>query len=272
MRFRVNGQRAGFSLIELSIVLVILGLLAGGVLSGQSLIRAAELRSVSQDISRFNTAIYSFRDKYMALPGDMANAQTFWPGGTLCAPGDKAGTGVCNGDGNGQIMPSSASVAGDVPDEIFQFWLHLAKAGLIEGSYTGRAGPSSTASGRGAVPGSNAPRGRIANTGYSVEYWGNQSGSSITWNGNYGNAYIFGGAQSVNPPETEVLKPEEAWNIDKKLDDGMPSTGFITTFFRYSYNPHKLTDHCTDGDGDGTANYNLISSSVVCNLMIKTGF
>ena len=68
---------SAFSLVELSIVLVILGLLVGGVLSGQSLIRAAELRSVTTEYSRYTTAISSFRDKYFALPGDMSNATSF---------------------------------------------------------------------------------------------------------------------------------------------------------------------------------------------------
>ncbi|PZU43073.1 MAG: prepilin-type cleavage/methylation domain-containing protein, partial [Sphingomonas sp.] len=67
-------QTHGFSLVELSIVLVILGLLTGGILGGQSLIRAAEIRSIGVDFNRFSTATYTFRDKYMGLPGDITNA------------------------------------------------------------------------------------------------------------------------------------------------------------------------------------------------------
>lgn len=62
-------QCKAFSLVELSIVLVILGLLTGGILAGQSLIRAAELRAVSTEYSRYITATQSFRDKYFAVPG-----------------------------------------------------------------------------------------------------------------------------------------------------------------------------------------------------------
>ena len=75
---RVTRTDGGFSLLELSIVLVILGLLAGGVLSGKSLIRAAELRTIGTERDRFRTAMYAFRDKYFMLPGDISNATSFW--------------------------------------------------------------------------------------------------------------------------------------------------------------------------------------------------
>lgn len=100
----------GFSLVELSIVLVILGLLTGGILAGQSLIRAAELRSVITTTDRYQAAVYSFRDKYFALPGDMRNATSFWgdqaTGPSACADaGITDGTpGTCNGNGDGLII------------------------------------------------------------------------------------------------------------------------------------------------------------------------
>lgn len=71
-------SRSGFSLVELSIVLVILGLLTGGVLGGRALIRAAELRAITQEKEAFVTAVNTFRAKYNALPGDMRNATQFW--------------------------------------------------------------------------------------------------------------------------------------------------------------------------------------------------
>lgn len=60
-----------FSLVELSIVLVILGLLTGGILTGQSLIESATMRRQLADIATLQSATLSFRDKYMAIPGDM---------------------------------------------------------------------------------------------------------------------------------------------------------------------------------------------------------
>ena len=71
-------EQQGFSLVELSIVLVILGLLVGGILSGQSLIRASELRSVTTEYQTYVTSLGTFRDRYFALPGDLSNAASFW--------------------------------------------------------------------------------------------------------------------------------------------------------------------------------------------------
>ncbi len=135
-----------FSLVELSIVLVILGLLTGGILAGQSLIRAAELRAVTTEYQRNLTAIQTFRDKYFAIPGDMRNAQSFWGSAASC-PGTAsttAATGVptCNGDGNGQVGLNPTATS----NEKFRFWQHLANAGLIEGSFNGVGGTDDNAS------------------------------------------------------------------------------------------------------------------------------
>jgi len=73
-----SDKKTAFSLVELSIVLVILGLLTGGVLTGQNLIRAAELRAVTTEFNAYQTAANTFKDKYFAIPGDMTNATDFW--------------------------------------------------------------------------------------------------------------------------------------------------------------------------------------------------
>ena len=129
---------SAFSLVELSIVLVILGLLVGGILSGQSLIRAAELRSFTTEYSKYVAAVNSFKDKYFQLPGDMPNATSFWGAAhatpATCLTTVGTGSQTCNGDGNGSI--SNAAAASQYGEE-YTFWQHLANAGLIEGSYTG---------------------------------------------------------------------------------------------------------------------------------------
>ncbi len=142
-------MKQAFSLVELSIVLVILGLLTGGILAGQSLIRAAEVRSVGTDYNRYVAATQTFRDKYMAIPGDMNNATRFWTrqvNASHCVTNSAAAVstpGTCDGNGDGNVYGWSpnASESG----ESFQFWRQLALAGLVEGSYTGLAGSGGVA-------------------------------------------------------------------------------------------------------------------------------
>jgi prepilin-type N-terminal cleavage/methylation domain-containing protein len=97
----------GFSLVELSIVLVILGLLVGGVLSGQSLIRASELRKVTTEYTSIVAAVGSFREKYLYLPGDFPNASQFWgaaAAGAGCWFTPNPGTvPTCSGNGDGRL-------------------------------------------------------------------------------------------------------------------------------------------------------------------------
>ena len=72
-------QQVGFTLIELSIVLVIIGLIVGGVLTGQDLIKAAEIRATVGQYEKYNTAVNTFRTKYNGIPGDLltSSAQAF---------------------------------------------------------------------------------------------------------------------------------------------------------------------------------------------------
>src|ERR1039458_6521771 len=97
---------AGFTLIEISIVLVIIGLIIGGILVGQDLINAAAIRAQIAQIEKYNTAVRTFQTKFNALPGDM-NATTATAFG-FAARGTFAG----QGDGNGLIEGVVANGAG----------------------------------------------------------------------------------------------------------------------------------------------------------------
>tara|TARA_B100001123_G_scaffold193653_1_gene220753 strand:+ start:2770 stop:3576 length:807 start_codon:yes stop_codon:yes gene_type:complete len=261
-----TSKRHAFSLVELSIVLVILGLLTGGILTGQSLIRAAELRSVITDFTRYQTAVRSFRDKYFALPGDMRNATAFWgaqAGGAgegynaTCAglthTSPATGTVTCNGDGDGMVGTNGATVE---RYERFRFWQQLANAGLVEGSYTGVTGPSSTFH---AIPGQNVPKSRVGNTGFDIRHY-DASGSDavFSWgqskNGNY---FLYGAPLDGDSVMSSALTPEEAWNVDTKLDDSKPGMGKLYA---------SATTTCATTTTANTALYNLTNSSVACRF------
>lgn len=256
-----------FSLIELSIVLVILGLLTGGILAGQSLIRAAELRSVTAQTQRYLTTVYTFRDKYFALPGDMANATRFW-GAAHATPATCYTTDsrtlsdpklTCDGNGTGIVADTGGNYY-----ERFRFWQHLANAGLIEGSYSGIMDTSSLDN----TPGINAPSGKIPNSGYSIYYQYDATGASFFNTMPITKHLIYFGGERVGNTFAPILVPSEAWNIDTKVDDGNPATGRIINHIGSS----PITPNCTNGDVEATAAYSLTLSDKLCGIILLPGF
>ncbi len=259
--------RSGFSLVELSIVLVILGLLTGGILSGQSLIRAAELRSVGNDLTRYTTAVHTFRDKYMALPGDMKNATDFWGEAhatpATCQTTASVGTETCNGNGDGYITLTSPAWT----YEKFRAWQHLANAGLMEGNYNGivfTVAPAVRA-------GVNVPTSKIDQASSSFRYMGYQPlvNSYDMYEGNYGHVLEYGRPPSTLTESTvyPFLTPEEAWNIDMKLDDGRPGYGNMAVRKPAStYSPGCSTDA-----DPAVAEYSVQNTAKICSIIFKTG-
>jgi prepilin-type N-terminal cleavage/methylation domain-containing protein len=124
----MNNKQAGFTLIEIAIVLVIIGLLLGGVLKGQELIQGARVRNLISMQDGVKAAFFGFQDRFRAYPGDYANA-------TSNINGMSAGE---NGDGDGQIETAGAVTA----REDILAWEHLSRAGFITGSYDYNATPS----------------------------------------------------------------------------------------------------------------------------------
>src|ERR1035437_4647861 len=118
-------KQTGFTLIEIAIVLVIIGLLLGGVLKGQELITSARVRNLAQMQDGFKAAFFGFQDRYRALPGDYAGALAKANIAGMVDNG--ACTGAINSGGNadGQIQAGESIIA----------WEHMSKAGFITGSY-----------------------------------------------------------------------------------------------------------------------------------------
>jgi len=125
-------KHRGFTLIEIAIVLVIIGLLLGGVLKGQELITSARVRNLISQQDGIKAAFFGFQDRYRALPGDYATASQ-----NLKCP---SGSSCLNGNGNGVIESGATPVASSEVHEELLVWMHLASAGFLNGSYTMTAG------------------------------------------------------------------------------------------------------------------------------------
>lgn len=257
-------RQKGFTLIELSIVLVIIGLIVGGVLVGQDLIKAAQLRSLMLDTQKYQTAIYTFKSKYGCLPGDCIDATMFWgaadgstgrTGGCRVANETDTTTATCNGDGN-LIMP-----IGDSYGEPFLFWQHLANASLIRGNYTGSSVTSGGCGGLcGAVIETNIPKTSIDGVSFSVI-----AGSSLSSGDAFthprtktGDNFFAIGRETSALTDASFLSTVDAHRVDTKFDDGNAVTGAITA--------HKQ-NNCTTTYSDATAIYNTtVDSEVRCSL------
>jgi prepilin-type N-terminal cleavage/methylation domain-containing protein len=256
-----DAKRGGFSLVELSIVLVILGLLTGGILTGQNLIRAAELRKITQTIETIRAAHYTFRDKYFALPGDMRNATDFWGEASDGCPSGIA-DGTCNGDGDGMID--------DDAHEFTRQWQHLVYAGLMKGNFTGRR--AGAGAGLDATPG-NYPIFK-STSGFDLRWRNDFSGNSNSFPRNEGHYLSVGSLDSSKDLSWAITSVPETWAIDKKIDDGEIRSGRMLHIQKYNWADSSGLPSCIDSTN---TTYNLAAGDAVdssakgpgCSFLIK---
>jgi prepilin-type N-terminal cleavage/methylation domain-containing protein len=146
----MKSKQSGFTLIEIAIVLVIIGLLLGGVLKGQELINSAKVKNLANDFKNAPVLLYGYQDKFKAIPGDDINVASHVNGGTVpVTPAGTTGNGIINGAWN-----STAAT-----DESVLFWQHVSLAGLSAG---GTVAPANAVGGKLGVTGSTgAPVGGL---------------------------------------------------------------------------------------------------------------
>jgi prepilin-type N-terminal cleavage/methylation domain-containing protein len=208
-----------FTLIELSIVIVIIGLIVAGVLGGQSLVRQAKLFSIISDINKYQAAINTFKAQYEYLPGDIPNAYSYWGSTFSCS--DNTTDSGCNGDGDRYIDHSGT--------EKFKMWMHLQGAKLVGGSF--RVVDSSTF-----TPDDTCPA-----TPLSGCYFG------YAPNAHYGRVVNLIEASDAH---SGIIGARDAYNIDVKMDDGDPSLGKVVTLRSW---PSNSSDVCVTGAYNASA-------------------
>ncbi|MEE8366244.1 MAG: prepilin-type N-terminal cleavage/methylation domain-containing protein [Gammaproteobacteria bacterium] len=183
----LNIKQKGFTLVEIAIVLVIVGLLIGGVLKGQEMITNAKLKRIESDNAGIAAAMFSYQDRYLQLPGDDNGAM-----GRFTV----YGAATDNGDGDGTIGLGTdwdlltTTVWGAGTQETLKFFAHLRAAGLVPGSATDSTRPT------------NAYGGQI----------GIQDGALLI----AGHVTIFG---AIEGPIASIL--------ETRLDDSLPATGRV---------------------------------------------
>ena len=193
-------SQQGFTLIEIAIVLVIIGLLLGGVLKGQELIQNARVRNIIAQQDGIKAAFFGFQDRYRGIPGDYlaTSATTNIPG---------AGAASCGGDGNSLIDHVVNGVA-----ESICAWYHLSHAGFISGNYSGIGATSSAANANATNSPTNA-FGGVMQLNFDNDY---ADGTTLA----------AGTASPVHNIKTGTNIPATVLaEIDRKIDDGLPTSG-----------------------------------------------
>lgn len=205
--------QSGFTLVEISIVMIIIGLLIGGIFSGMKLIDNANVQRTVQDLKSVDAALLTFRDTYRALPGDIRNPNTRIPN---CAAVP------CSTSGNGDRMIGGIAdgAAITTSDEEFVFWQHLRAAELIS-----FVKPVSDL-----TPGEGQPESPIDSGTYRV--LGHRNGIQH-FQTIVGKHLLFVStrfSEQINVAGTQnqnSIPCAQGRNVDIKIDDGRPLTGRV---------------------------------------------
>jgi prepilin-type N-terminal cleavage/methylation domain-containing protein len=216
----MRASQKGFTLVEIAIVLVIIGLLLGGILKGQEMITQAKIKNVIADITGVSAAMYGYQDRYRALPGDDKNANTRWTG--LPANGAGVGNGVIEG----------AYQSNTATDESRLFWDHLRRAGFVSGS--GNENPFNAVSGKTGVQtgdGTGATPGGVLGTA--------------------ANTQLFTGLLLC----TANLPDKIAVSVDSQMDDGAGKAGSVRGMKGGANPPLVVNASADDYTEDGVSTY-----------------
>lgn len=197
----MKSRQQGFTLVEIAIVLVIIGLLLGGILKGQEMITQAKIKNAMSDFSGISAAYHGYQDRYRQIPGDDLNAATRWTSPTAAVAGN----------GNGVVAGTYNATCATATDESCQWWDHLRRAGFVAGN--GKQQPFN------------------AVTGIIGVQTGDGAATIAATLGGFTGLIIC----SANLPDKIAIA------IDTQMDDGVPSSGTVRGIAQTAPNPNVTT-------------------------------
>lgn len=236
---RKSTYNKGFTLVELSIVLVIIALIITGVAAGSSLLKQAKLNAVISESTNYRQAIQTFKIKHGYFPGDFPNAAAFWPSSD-----------PQNGNGNGLIDYGSWG------GEDLYLWNHLSLSGLLPYNYNGNCiGWTCYSFGINAPGSSYSPY-----TGYMGAYY------SQVYNNVGINTLVFGAPNdgAGNGLNWGGMVPADASSIDSKVDDGNAGTGQVLASTGYGGSGCTNIGWFNVGSAVGSVTYTLTDTNPNC--------
>ncbi len=205
-------KKPAFSLIELSIVLIIIGFLVAAILGGKSLIKSYQLRSIVSEAKALAISVNSFYSQYGAYPGDYT--------GTI--------GGAASGNGDEKINYCAASGCAASDSEGRNAWIMLKGVGMLEASAIGATSPTGTDTPTIFGPSGFAPASLVQGSGWEIDYRSSDSQNVVVLTGtplaaaSPANTLVNG--SSLASPAITV---SDALSIDSKIDDGVANTGRV---------------------------------------------
>ncbi len=237
----------GFSLLEITVVLLIITIIAGAIAYADTLILKSEARKFITDIQEYEYATRAFKDEFDFHGGDFPRAKSIW---SEC---EDYTDNPCNGDGNGRIT-------GDASDtEVYRFYQHLALAGYLPGSYTGQQAAGFSPY----IPGENIPSTSYRESIGPLILDLNPDGIYFT----YGLMFVFITPNPASPNGFSTsMSPRFAYEIDQKIDDGDPWKGNVYVIS----DPFDATASCMTGDVNSSTRVgytDLASNDEDCSIV-----
>lgn len=227
-----NSKKSGFTIIELSIAIVIIGLVVAGVMAGKEMMDASRQSSLISDIKSYEVAVNTFELNYDAYPGDMRNATDYWGADSAGCPSNVSSSGTCDGNGDGMVGIELRNGNLSTNNEPGRVWQQLSLAKLLKTNYllSNSFDPDI---------GVNTPATDYNRTTITYGYYNFWQPYSLydqvldrMVKGQKGNVFCtngddYGLTDPCSSPDNSAIRAKDGKEIDLKIDDGFANSGRV---------------------------------------------